>query len=216
MKPIITILSLALSVTAAASGHPDTPVTDDAGDGYPLPRAVTEMIIAYPGTLTPELPEPERWDEIDSPYSAAPGRMRLAKKIVVDKPNTRLYVMNVFGDTLSRYRVCASRERGQKSGKDDWRTPEGTFKVYGIYNSTDWKYKDTNDKCYGPFFIALWTPPFYGIGIHGTNSPYSVPGRRSHGCMRMHNEDISRVRQMVDKDTRVTVLPDFKDEELIK
>ena len=91
---------------------------------------------------------------------------------------------------------------------EDWRTPEGTFHAYGIYNSTDWTYKDTQDKCYGPFFIALWTPPFWGIGIHGTNSPYSVPGRRSHGCMRMHNEDIVRVKQMVDKDTPITVLPD--------
>lgn len=59
-----------------------------------------------------------------------------------------------------------------------------------------------------PVFIALLTPPFYGIGIHGTNAPSSVPGRRSHGCMRMHNEDIVRVRRMVDKDSRVTVLPD--------
>ncbi|WP_302063023.1 L,D-transpeptidase [uncultured Duncaniella sp.] len=44
--------------------------------------------------------------------------------------------------------------------------------------------------------------------MHGTNSPYSVPGRRSHGCMRMHNEDILIVRQMVDKDSKVTILPD--------
>ena len=212
MKPIITILYLVLSAAISAAGRTDATSPGDDDEGYRLPPAVTEMILAYPGTLPPELPEPERWDEIDSPSSAAPGRMRLTKKIVVDKPDTRLYVMNVFGDTLSRYRICASRERGQKSGKDDWRTPEGTFKVYGIYNSTDWKYKNTQDKCYGPFFIALWTPPFYGIGIHGTNSPYSVPGRRSHGCMRMHNEDISRVRQMVDKDTRVTVLPDFTDD----
>ena len=44
--------------------------------------------------------------------------------------------------------------------------------------------------------------------MQGTNAPYSVPGRRSHGCMRMHNEDIVRVRQMVDKDSRVIILPD--------
>ena len=213
MKPIISMLCLAASATILAASPSGSRISEETADDYALSPAVTEMILGYTRTLTPDLPEPERWDELDSPFSAAPGRMRIAKKIIVDKPNTRLYVMNVFGDTLSRYRVCASRERGQKSGKDDWRTPEGTFKVYGIYNSTDWTYKDTNDKCYGPFFIALWTPPFYGIGIHGTNSPYSVPGRRSHGCMRMHNEDILRVRQMVDKDTRVTILPDYPDGE---
>lgn len=209
MKKTLAYILLACAPVAyaAATANDDSPALTQA-DGYELSPQVTEMVSKYKRTLTPDLPEPEGWDELDSPFSAAPGRMRVMKHIVVDKPHTRLYVMNIFGDTLSRYRVCASRERGQKSGKDDWRTPEGTFKVYGIYNSTDWTYKDTNDKCYGPFFIALWTPPFWGIGIHGTNAPYSVPGRRSHGCMRMHNEDIVRVKQMVDKDTRITVLPD--------
>lgn len=209
MKNLTVLLSIiCLSVTSPAKADIDDSPATTMADGYELSPQTVELVSKYKRTLAPDLPEPERWDELDSPYSAAPGRMRLVKNIVVDKPHTRLYVMNVFGDTLSRYRVCASKERGQKSGKDDWRTPEGTFKIYGVYNSTDWTYKDTQDKCYGPFFIALWTPPFYGIGIHGTNAPYSVPGRRSHGCMRMHNEDILRVRQMVDKDSRVTVMPD--------
>lgn len=209
MKKILAHILLACSSVVYAATADSEDVADiGSDDGYRLSTPVTEMIGNYKRTLAPELPEPDGWDELDSPCSSAPGRMRIMKHIVVDKPHTRLYVMNMFGDTLSRYRVCASKERGQKTGKDDWRTPEGTFKVYGIYNSTDWTYKDTQDKCYGPFFIALWTPPFYGIGIHGTNAPYSVPGRRSHGCMRMHNEDIVRVKQMVDKDTRITVLPD--------
>lgn len=210
MKKTFALLMLACA-TIVAPAAADTSGADEAttcADGYRLSPQVMEMVGNYSRTLAPELPEPEGWDELESEYSAAPGRMRIAKNIVVDKPRTRLYIINVFGDTLSRYRVCASRERGQKSGKDDWRTPEGTFKIYGLYNSTDWTYKDTQDKCYGPYFIALWTPPFWGIGIHGTNAPYSVPGRRSHGCMRMHNEDIQRVRQMVDKDSRVTILPD--------
>ena len=209
MKKILAHILLACAsvvYVATADGEEIADIVTD--DGYRLSAPVAEMIGNYKRTLAPDLPEPDGWDELDSPCSAAPGRMRIMKHIVVDKPHTRLYVMNMFGDTLSRYRVCASKERGQKTGKDDWRTPEGSFKVYGIYNSTDWTYKDTQDKCYGPFFIALWTPPFYGIGIHGTNAPYSVPGRRSHGCMRMHNEDIVRVKQMVDKDTRITVLPD--------
>jgi len=207
-KTLAQILLLCAPVAYAAGASDGDRSAYTQADDYQLPPQVAEIIGNYQHTLTPDLPEPDGWDELDSPFSAAPGRMRVVKHIVVDKPNTRLYVMNLFGDTLSRYRVCASRERGQKSGKDDWRTPEGTFNVYGIYNSTDWTYKDTKDKCYGPFFIALWTPPFWGIGIHGTNAPYSVPGRRSHGCMRMHNEDIVRVKQMVDKDTRITVLPD--------
>lgn len=199
MKRLISLFLL-LAPLMARSQAPESGFTPQ----------VTDLLLAYSHTSAPLLPEPDEdaLKAIDCPVSSAPGRMRLIKNIVVDKPHTRLMVINAFGDTLCRYPVCASAKRGQKHGKDDWRTPEGRFKIYGVYNSTDWTYEDTNDKCYGPFFIALWTPPFYGIGIHGTNAPYSVPGRRSHGCMRMHNEDIVRVRRMVDKDSRVTVLPD--------
>lgn len=170
--------------------------------------AVERLLTEYSGTSAPLLPDPDGWETIDSPVSAAPGRMRIPKNIWVDKPRTSLYIINVFGDTLGRYRVCASLKRGQKRKADDWRTPEGVFRIHGVYNSTDWTYKDTKDKCYGPFFVSLITPGFWGIGIHGTNAPSSVPGRRSHGCMRMHNEDIARVRRMVDKDSRVTIMPD--------
>lgn len=169
-----------------------------------------KTIVSYKKTMVPLLPDhvDDDWKRIDSEYSSIPGRMSIPKNIVVDKPHTRLYILNVFGDTLAHYPVCASLKRGQKRAADDWRTPEGRFKIVGVYNSTDWTYKDTQDKCYGPFFISLYTPRFWGIGIHGTNSPYSVPGRRSHGCMRMHNESIVKVKALVNKDTRVTILPD--------
>lgn len=181
----------------------ESPTTD-----APFSQPVMQLLEGWKECAVPVLPEPDNWDLLDSPRSATPGRMHLPKNIIIDKPNTRLYVVNVFGDTLSAYRVCASLKRGQKQKADDWRTPEGSFGIVGVYNSTDWTYKDTNDKCYGPFFISLITPRFWGIGIHGTNSPASVPGRRSHGCIRMHNEDIVRVRRMVDKDSRVLVMPD--------
>lgn len=201
MKSLLPVICL----VSALSIHAQEPA-----DAPSMPEAVEILIKNYRGTASPALPEfPDSvWSPLETPFSATPGRMRLPKKIVVDKPHTRLYVMNVFGDTLSRYRVCASLKKGQKEKMDDWRTPEGNFALMGVYNSTDWTYKDTKDKCYGPFFVSLITPGFWGIGIHGTNAPYSVPGRRSHGCMRMHNEDIVRVRQMVDKDSRVIILPD--------
>jgi len=35
------------------------------------------------------------------------------------------------------------------------------------------------------------------IGIHGTNEPRLVPGRPSHGCIRMHNGDIKRLARLM-------------------
>jgi len=51
---------------------------------------------------------------------------------------------------------------------------------------------------YGPYafgtadYSVLTDWPGGGvIGIHGTDQPNLVPGRPSHGCMRMHNADVS-------------------------
>lgn len=40
----------------------------------------------------------------------------------------------------------------------------------------------------GPVFVRLGDPK-YSLGIHGTNTPSSVPGIRSHGCVRMKSPD---------------------------
>jgi hypothetical protein len=35
------------------------------------------------------------------------------------------------------------------------------------------------------------------VGIHGTNEPALIPGRPSHGCIRMHNDDILRLGRLL-------------------
>jgi lipoprotein-anchoring transpeptidase ErfK/SrfK len=44
------------------------------------------------------------------------------------------------------------------------------------------------------------------VGIHGTNQPGLVPGRPSHGCIRLHNRDISRLARLMPIGTPVHVL----------
>ena len=65
----------------------------------------------------------------------------------------------------------------------DYRTPEGVFKIVGIYESTDWVHKTHDGRmvkgCYGPYYLSLKTPQFTGIGIHGTNAPRSIGKRAS-------------------------------------
>ena len=34
------------------------------------------------------------------------------------------------------------------------------------------------------------------VGIHGTDRPDLLPGRVSHGCIRMRNEDILRLAEL--------------------
>ena len=206
---ILPYLLASLCAVAAPGIHAREASPPEA-DSCDFNAPTVTMLKAYRTTAQPLLPEPdtESWSMFDSPVSAAPGRMRVPRNVIVDKPRTRLYVVTAFGDTIFRSRVCASLKRGQKQKRDDWRTPEGDFHIMGVYNSSEWTYKDTGDRCYGPYFISLITPGFMDIGIHGTNAPYSVPGRRSHGCMRMHNEDVTVLRTLLHKDTHIIVLPD--------
>ncbi|KRF11148.1 L,D-transpeptidase [Paenibacillus sp. Soil787] len=59
----------------------------------------------------------------------------------------------------------------------------------------------------GPFGV-LWmglSKPHYGI--HGTNDPSSIGKRTSHGCIRMHNDDVLELAALVPIHTRVTIRP---------
>ena len=35
------------------------------------------------------------------------------------------------------------------------------------------------------------------VGVHGTNEPNLVPGRPSHGCIRLHNKDILKLARLM-------------------
>src|SRR3954470_12056806 len=43
------------------------------------------------------------------------------------------------------------------------------------------------------------------IGVHGTNEPNLVPGRPSHGCIRMHNKDILRLARLMKPGTPLLI-----------
>jgi L,D-transpeptidase catalytic domain len=43
------------------------------------------------------------------------------------------------------------------------------------------------------------------VGIHGTNEPQRLPGRVSHGCIRLRNGDILRLAQLMPVGTPITI-----------
>jgi hypothetical protein len=43
------------------------------------------------------------------------------------------------------------------------------------------------------------------IGVHGTNEPNLVPGRPSHGCVRLHNKDILRLARLMKPGTPLKI-----------
>ncbi|RDW15764.1 hypothetical protein CWR48_18695 [Oceanobacillus arenosus] len=59
----------------------------------------------------------------------------------------------------------------------------------------------------GPFGV-LWmglSKPHYGI--HGTNDPSSIGKSVSHGCIRMQNDDVVELSNMVPLGTNVYIHP---------
>src|SRR5690606_2225061 len=59
------------------------------------------------------------------------------------------------------------------------------------------------DNPLGKYKLTLGWPTYL---IHGTNKPYGVGMRTSHGCIRMYPEDIEVLFGMVAKGTPVTVV----------
>ncbi len=52
--------------------------------------------------------------------------------------------------------------------------------------------------------LTEWPAGGY-IGIHGTNAPRRIPGRPSHGCIRMRDRDILRLAPLLPVGTPVTI-----------
>ena len=101
--------------------------------------------------------------------------------------------------------IGSNPDGGDKRVEGDCRTPEGEFTVVSIEDSSNWEHE--GERTYGPLFLRLDCPPWRGIGIHGTNEPDSVGKRSSRGCIRMRNEDLTELAELVSVGTAVTILP---------
>ncbi len=93
-------------------------------------------------------------------------------------------------------------------GEPQWPTPRGRFYVRERLIPTE------PDGLYGVFAFGLsaysetltdW-PGGGMIGIHGTNQPELLPGRVSHGCVRVANARIARLRRLMGLGTPVQVV----------
>ena len=137
--------------------------------------------------------------------------------IVIDKSRMKLIKFNKYGEEEHIFGMACAKNYGTKHKNGDSRTPEGFFSVKQIQNSTDWKYVDDEGNVssktgeFGPRFFRLQIPGITCIGIHGTAAPWSIGGRRSHGCIRLTNENIMKVVEMVEPGMPVIITPGKKD-----
>ena len=128
-----------------------------------------------------------------------------AVKVVVDKTDFTLFVYDLSGNLLASFPVSIGKnpDLGDKKEAGDDRTPEGSFTVSGIEDSSAWTFEGR--PAYGPWFISLATPPWSGIGIHGTDEPDKIGTAVSEGCIRMRDEDLERLMSYVKVGTIVDI-----------
>lgn len=107
-------------------------------------------------------------------------------------------------------------------GRMDWKTPMGLTKVVAKDIDPPWRPPATikaehakegdilpdvipggPDNPLGRFAMRLGVP---GYLIHGTNKPYGIGMRVTHGCVRMYPEDIERLFGMVPVGTPVRLV----------
>jgi lipoprotein-anchoring transpeptidase ErfK/SrfK len=151
-----------------------------------------------------ELPSHLRRQIVSYPTSEPAGT------IVVDTPHTYLYYVLGNGRAV-RYGIGV--------GRDGFRW-SGTQHVARKAEWPDWHppAEMVARQPYLPRFMAggpsnpLGARALY-LGnsiyrIHGTNSPSTIGGRVSSGCIRMLNDDVVDLYQRVKVGTRVVVLPD--------
>ncbi len=107
-------------------------------------------------------------------------------------------------------------------GKVGWSTPEGVTKVTSKHRNPTWhppvsvrrehakagdplpsKVPPGPDNPLGAHMMRLGWPSYL---IHGTNKPYGVGLRSSHGCIRFYPEDIATLFDDIPVGTKVTVV----------
>lgn len=91
-------------------------------------------------------------------------------------------------------------------GQPHWPTPGGRFYVRErLTGFTDPIYGVIAFGTNGRSSVLTDWPGGGFIGIHGTNQPGILPGRVSHGCVRMPNAQIARLDRLMKVGTPVTI-----------
>jgi L,D-transpeptidase catalytic domain len=105
-------------------------------------------------------------------------------------------------------------ERGRKRfsarigvGKAGTPTPSGHFWIrekFRVGGHTLYGPRAIGTSAYAPY-LTDW-PGGGVVGLHGTNEPGLIPGRPSHGCIRLRNADILRLYKLAPKGTPIDIV----------
>lgn len=178
----------------------------------PLLRSAAAL--APSGSLPASAGPPERGPALQP--DAAPSR-----ELVLDRRRRRLVLLEQ-GRELLRFPVAV--------GRPGWETPVGQFRVIELVANPVWEHPATGSKIgpgpsnpLGSRWIGfhrdcrgrsgfngseqLVVRGCVSAGFHGTPNRSSVGQAVSHGCVRLYDEHVRQLFELVQVGTPVTVLP---------
>lgn len=159
-------------------------------------------IVTPPQPAAPQAVVPAPSQTVAAPIkSAAPESV---VRLVLRRSQRRVYVYK-DDKVINSYPVAI--------GKPGWETPLGDFKVLNMETNPTFKsFKTGRIIPPGPYnplgtrWIGIWTDGKTQLGFHGTNQPELIGQAVSHGCIRMHNKDVTRLYSQVKPGTLVQVV----------
>jgi len=172
-----------------------------------------EITAANPG-VDPWLPAPGSTVTLPTRFvlPAAPRR-----GIIVNLAEMRLYYYPEAGDDA---RTVMTFPIG--IGQEGWTTPLGVTRIVGKIKDPSWtvpaSIREERERLGDPLPAVVPPGPDNPLGthalrlgmtsylIHGTNKPYGIGRRTSHGCLRLYPEDIEILYRQVAVDTPVWII----------
>ena len=207
---VLALVFGAYSYLSAADEPPAAPVTAQAGGRTAPPAAAPAKAATKEDPAAPAA----RAEDTATEESVRPAAAPAGTSILIKKSEFRLYLLE-DGNVIRSFPVALGKNAGQKRVSGDMKTPDGSFPIDEVIDSSDWTHdfgdgKGEIEGAYGPYFISLDTSELSGgawdgIGIHGTHDPASIGTRASEGCIRMHNSDLLTLKKHITVGTEVTI-----------
>lgn len=130
----------------------------------------------------------------------------MSRRIHISKGENRLRLFE-NGQVIRDYPVA--------TGRDPSITPEGTFTIVMKIKNPSWTDPQTGvtipggapNNPLGTRWLGLRVGDTYGnkYGIHGTNRPETIGQYVSAGCVRMYQQDVEELFELVPWGTQVTI-----------
>ncbi|EAZ91007.1 L,D-transpeptidase [Crocosphaera chwakensis] len=119
----------------------------------------------------------------------------LATRVVLNLKERKVYVYQ-DDQVIANYPVAI--------GKPGWETPRGEFSVIQMVEDPQWK-NPWNGRVsaagpnspLGERWIGFWREGGKYIGFHGTPGEHVMGQAVSHGCVRMRNQDVKALYELV-------------------